>query len=189
MPNTTQPKEISPVARFLVVDWWEIGNNRSLNKDIAAVSSQPLTRAISLVFLQKTTQNAIAAMSRLAELYADPNEVASSRQIAESRNLPVPVVAKILTELSRGGLVTAAPGPGGGYRLAKSPVEISLKDVVDLFEKENVTACPYGPNWCGKEAPCPLHHSLTALLQIHNDYLRNTNFSVFAQTTIASSNV
>ena len=135
-----------------------------------------------MVFLQKTTQNAISAMSRLAELYADPDQVVSSRQIAESRNLPVPVVAKILTELSRGGMVTAVPGPGGGYRLAKSPVEISLKDVVDLFEKANVTTCPYGPNWCGKQAPCPLHHSLTALLQIHNDYLQNTNFSVFAQT-------
>ena len=122
-------------------------------------------------------------MSRLAELYADPNQVASSRQIAESRNLPVPVVAKILSELSRGGLVTAVPGPGGGYRLAKSPVEISLKDAVDLFERPNITACPYGPDWCGKQAPCPLHQSLTALLQIHDDYLRNTNFSVFALAT------
>lgn len=169
--------------RQKVADCRRIRNNGSTIKYIADFSSQLTRRASSLVFLQKTTQNAISAMSRLAELYADPNQVVSSRQIAESRDLPVPVVSKILTELSRGGLVTAVPGPGGGYRLARSPVEISLKEVVDLFEKANVTACPYGPDWCGKQAPCPLHHSLTALLQIHNDYLRNTNFSVFAQTT------
>jgi Rrf2 family protein len=139
-------------------------------------------KALALAFLQRTAENAISAMSRLAELYADPTQVASSRHIAESRDLPVPVVAKILTELSRGGLVTAAPGPGGGYRLAKTPSEICLKDVVDLFEKTNVTACPYGPNWCGKQAPCPLHDALMSLRQIHDDYLRNTKLSVFAHT-------
>lgn len=122
-------------------------------------------------------------MSRLAELHADPNQTVSSKQIAESRDLPVPIVAKILTTLSRGGLVSAVPGPGGGYRLAKPPVEISLKEVVDLFEKASVMACPYGPDWCGKQTPCPLHHSLMAFMQIHDDYQRNTNFSVFAETT------
>ena len=82
----------------------------------------------------KTTQNAIAAMSRLAELYGVAGAVASSREVAQSRNLPVPLVGKILTDLSRAGVVTGSPGPGGGYRLAKPPAEISLKDVAELFE-------------------------------------------------------
>jgi Rrf2 family iron-sulfur cluster assembly transcriptional regulator len=129
---------------------------------------------------QKTTQNAIAAMSRLAELYADSAYLASSREIAESRNLPVPLVAKILTVLSRGGLVSGSPGPGGGYRLAKSPSAISLKDVVALFERAGETACPFGPGWCGNERPCPLHDSITAMEQIFQDYLKNTTFAAFA---------
>lgn len=133
-----------------------------------------------MIYHQKTTQNAISAMSRLAELYSDPNCVVSSREIAESRELPVPIVAKILTDLSRGGLVTGAPGPGGGYRLAKPPSEISLRDVVELFERASGSACPYGPRWCGNQAPCPLHNSLMAMQQIYQDYLRNTSFSVFS---------
>lgn len=128
---------------------------------------------------QKTTQNAISAMSRLAELYGDPPTLASSRDIAESRNLPAPLVAKILTELSRGGLVTGSPGPGGGYRLAKAPREITLRDVVQLFERDTSSACPYGPGWCSTHEPCPLHHSLQAMQQIYQDYLSNTNFAVF----------
>ncbi len=128
---------------------------------------------------QKMTQNAIAAMSRLAELYLEPNRVASSREVAESRDLPLPLVAKILTELSRGGLVTASPGPGGGYRLARQPHEISLNDVVQLFERESESFCPFGPKWCGNNEPCPLHDSILAMRQIAQNFLKNTTFAIF----------
>ncbi len=128
---------------------------------------------------QKTSQNAIAAVSRLAELFAS-GSVASGKQIAASRNLPVPLVGKILTELSRGGLIVGSPGPGGGYRLARDPAEISLKDVVELFERESQGLCPYGPGWCGNNDPCPLHNSISAMNQVIEDFLRNTNFAVFS---------
>ncbi len=131
------------------------------------------------MYHQKTTQNAIAAMSRLAQIYDDPSLSAASKEIAESRDLPVPAVAKILTELSRGGLVIGSPGPGGGYRLARKPEEISLMDVVVLFERTSYATCPFGPDWCGHGEPCPLHHSLVAMKQIFDDYLRNTTFAVF----------
>ena len=134
---------------------------------------------IQAVFQQKTTQNAISAMSRLAELYGDPPTLASSRDIAKSRNLRAPLVAKILTELSRGGLVTGSPGPGGGYRLAKPPREITLRDVVQLFERDANVACPYGPEWCGNQTPCPVHDSMLAMQQIYQDFLKNTHFGVF----------
>ncbi len=129
---------------------------------------------------QKTTRNAIAAMSRLAELYScESTNLVSSREIAESRNLPVPLVGKILTELSRGGLVSGSPGPGGGYRLARPPSEISLKDVVLLFERESDEPCPFGPGWCGKKEPCPLHDSLSAMMVEFDEYLIQTTFAEF----------
>jgi Rrf2 family transcriptional regulator, iron-sulfur cluster assembly transcription factor len=126
----------------------------------------------------KTSQNAVAAMSRLAELY-ETDQAGSSADIAQSRNLAQPLVAKILTALARAGLITGATGPGGGYRLAKHPREITLLDVVNVFEREASTACPFGPGWCGVGAPCPLHHSLKAMSQIEADFLKNTNFAVF----------
>ncbi len=134
---------------------------------------------LTKMYHQKTTQNAIAAMSRLAQIYDDPSNSAASKEIADSRNLPVPAVAKILTELSRGGLVVGAPGPGGGYRLARKPEEITLMDVVVLFERMNYSTCPFGPEWCGNGEPCPLHHSLAAMKQIYEDYLHNTTLAVF----------
>jgi Rrf2 family protein len=128
---------------------------------------------------QKATLNAIAAMSRLAELYGQPAGLVSSREIAESRNLPVPVVGKILTDLSRAGLVHGSPGPNGGYRLSRPPAEISLYDVAVLFERESELQCPFGPGWCGNRERCPLHDSLAAMNQIFQDYIKNTTFAAF----------
>jgi Rrf2 family protein len=127
---------------------------------------------------QKTTQSAIAAMSRLAELHA-AGGAASSAEIAHARNLPQPVVAKLLTALARAGLITGSPGPGGGYRLAKPANEISLWDIVQLFERTSESPCPFGPIWCGTKEPCPLHQTLLAMQQIEENYLKSTNFAVF----------
>lgn len=127
---------------------------------------------------QKTTQNAFAAMSRLAELYSS-GTVASSRQIAQSCNLPIPLVGKMLTELCRAGLIVVSPEPGGGYRMAKPPVQISLMDVVELFERETKGQCPFGPEWCGRNHPCPLHEAILAMNQQIDDFLKKTNFEAF----------
>ncbi len=64
----------------------------------------------------KTTQSAIAAMSRLAEQYDGGRTRVSSGDIAATRNLSRPLVAKMLTTLSQAGLIRGSPGPGGGYR-------------------------------------------------------------------------
>ncbi len=129
---------------------------------------------------QKTTQNAIAAMSRLAQLY-ESGEAVSSTEIAGARNLPQPLVAKILTTLARGSFINGSPGPGGGYRLAQPPAKISLWDIVQLFERPTETPCPFGPGWCGNGAPCPLHDTLMAMRQIEENYLKSTTFAVFQE--------
>jgi Rrf2 family protein len=129
----------------------------------------------------KMTQSAIAAMSRLAELY-DGGARVSSLDIARTRNLPKPIVAKVLTVLSQGGLVTGAPGPTGGYRLARPPRQITLHDVARLFERGSESlSCPFGPGWCGTGTPCPLHDDLHELEERMMRFLNQTHFGVFRQ--------
>ena len=70
----------------------------------------------------KAAQTAIAAVSRLAEVYDPEKRIKlNSSDIAEKRHLPQPVVAKILTNLSLAGIVNGSPGPGGGYWLSRPP--------------------------------------------------------------------
>jgi Rrf2 family protein len=129
----------------------------------------------------KTAQHAIAAVSRLAQDY-DPGKKTKlgSAEIADSRGLPRPVVAKVLTVLSQAGLVAGSPGPGGGYWLAKPPDRITLYDVASLFDRldENLS-CPFGPNWCGNGPKCPMHYQLESLRTQVADFLKRNTFAGF----------
>ena len=128
----------------------------------------------------KTASNAIAAMSYLAERYGDGEAKASSAAIAADREISKPLIAKVLTVLSQAELVAGSPGPGGGYFLAKPPAEIHLIEIVRLFEKvEESSRCPFGPNWCGNQEPCPLHDDIVALYDEGNRFLSDTTLEVF----------
>jgi Rrf2 family protein len=110
----------------------------------------------------KVAQAAICATSLLAEHYdSHTPQRFSSGDIAKQRKLSQAIVAKVLTTLSQVGVVTGAPGPGGGYTLSRAPSEITLLDVVAPFERiEPDIVCPYGEAWCGVGPHCPLHHQL-----------------------------
>ncbi len=131
----------------------------------------------------KTTQYAIAAMSRLAEVYDEGKTRLSSGDIARDRNLPRPIVAKLLTILSQNGLVAGSPGPGGGYALARAPSQITLFQIAVLFERpEEKRTCPFGPGWCGNGQPCPLHYGLAAIDEQMVNFLTATTLDVFRRT-------
>ena len=128
----------------------------------------------------KQTENAIAAMSCLAEVYDGGRTRLSASEIARSRGLQGPFVAKILTTLSQAGLVKGSPGPGGGYSLATSPNEITIYEVYRLFERDDDTkTCPFGGGVCGDGDPCPLHHRLVDVQEAVDNLLHHTTFAVF----------
>ena len=129
----------------------------------------------------KTAQNAISAMSYLAQVYDGGRTRLSSRDIAAQRKIAQPLVAKILVILSQADLISGAPGPRGGYWLSKAPDAIALIDIVDLFERaEDRLQCPFGPEWCGNGAPCPLHDKLSELSEQFTCFLEGTRLDVFA---------
>lgn len=128
----------------------------------------------------KTAQTAISVASLLAEHFEDDDIVLSSATIAERRDLSQPLVAKLLTILSTAKLVDGARGPGGGYWLAKAPEQIRLCDIVSLFERaEKDVLCPFGPNWCGNQEPCPMHEALFRFGEEWNAYLQTTTLAIF----------
>ncbi|MAT73524.1 MAG: transcriptional regulator [Planctomycetaceae bacterium] len=129
----------------------------------------------------KTTQTAISAMSRLAQVYED-GVFLSSHDVAKSRDLPQTLVAKLLTTLSQAGLVTGSRGPGGGYSLARPPSDICLLDIAGVFERQDgKVVCPFGPNWCGSETPCPLHEDYLAFAERFRKWQERTTLAVFSK--------
>lgn len=135
----------------------------------------------------KTAQNAVAAVSYLAECYRDKLGPMSSQAVADARGLSKPLAAKILTTLSQCGLVNGSTGPGGGYELAVQPEQIKLLDVVKHFELQNkAVMCPFGEGWCGNFDPCPLHDEIMALGTELEHFLVSNHFGGFAMPGCSS---
>ena len=57
-----------------------------------------------------------------------------ARRLAEFYGLPEAYLAKLLKALVRAGLLGAASGPRGGFRLARRPGDITVADVVEAVE-------------------------------------------------------
>lgn len=58
----------------------------------------------------------------------------STKALAELHGLPKEYLSKALQSLSQAGLVQTTLGPSGGYRLARSPAELSFLDIVEAVE-------------------------------------------------------
>ena len=128
----------------------------------------------------KRTGCAIAAMSRLAEVYDGGRTRQSAADIAATRPFSKPMVSKILSILAQARLVIGSPGPGGGFSLARDPDDITIYDVFRLFERRDGTDhCPFGRAICGGENPCPLHDRFAEVRQAMDRLLHDTTFAAF----------
>ena len=100
--------------------------------------------------LSAKSQYACLAMLQLAQDYAS-GETAPVRRIAERHGIPSTFLVQILHDLKRAGLTVSTRGAAGGYRLSRPPGEITLADVVDVFETYDEPAgcaaaqSPWGP--------------------------------------------
>lgn len=91
-----------------------------------------------------------------AHLAADPERQVTAAAVAAATRLPPATVAKVLKTLARAGLVTAARGAAGGYRLARGSSAISLAEVVAAIDGDiGLTQCSVHVAECTRTNYCP----------------------------------
>lgn len=89
---------------------------------------------------------------------ASGNGLLSARRISDAMAIPVRFLPQVLTDLQRAGLVEAAPGRTGGYRLARGADTISLLDVIEAVEGDSRRrTCVLRGGPCGKDGTCDVH--------------------------------
>jgi Rrf2 family protein len=74
----------------------------------------------------------LKAIAHLATLA--PGATTQAVDIAEANNIPKKFLNTILGELRNVGIVYSRKGPGGGYRLARSPNEIKIGHVIRTID-------------------------------------------------------
>ncbi|MBY0399678.1 SUF system Fe-S cluster assembly regulator [Myxococcota bacterium] len=103
--------------------------------------------------LSKTTDYGIVLMAQLAS--APDRTPLNARELAQSSDLPVPMVSKILKALAREGLLVSQRGAKGGYHLARLPEQLSVSEMVRVLEGPvALTDCAIGPAHCSHESLC-----------------------------------
>lgn len=131
--------------------------------------------------LNKSTRYALHAALELALAGGQP---VTTAQVAARYDIPENVVAKVLQQLVRSGVAHGARGVGGGYRLARAASEVTVQDVIDIFEPApSPDTCTLrevhgAPCFSADAPPC----RLKALFQEVDETLRATLASVTLAT-------
>ena len=82
--------------------------------------------------LSKQTEYGLRAVVQLAQVGA--GRYVQARDLAKEEGLPNKFLEAILLSLRRGGFLESKVGRDGGYRLARSPREIRVGDLVRRLE-------------------------------------------------------
>jgi Rrf2 family protein len=106
--------------------------------------------------LTKRADYAIRATLALAR--SGDGERLSARRIAENERIPGQILPRIMTDLTRAGLVTAVPGRTGGYELARPSSAISILDVIAAVEGDpHRRTCVLRGGPCRIAGVCDVH--------------------------------
>ncbi|WP_128253919.1 Rrf2 family transcriptional regulator [Falsirhodobacter deserti] len=89
------------------------------------------------------------AMVALADLALQQGDaLVSLGEVSKRQDISLPYLEQLFVKLRRAGLVEAVRGPGGGYRLARSPDSIRVSEIMEAVD-EHVNAMHTGAGASG----------------------------------------
>jgi len=126
--------------------------------------------------ISKTSLKIIQALLELAKLPIGKTE--GVVRIAQRIKAPQNYLGKVLQGMVHQGLVVSQKGLNGGFRLAKTPAEIRLYDVVGYLEDLKAwEGCFMGKSTCSEVAPCSAHQRWGKVRDGYIDFLKNTTIA------------
>ena len=125
-----------------------------------------------VLMFSQTVEYALRAIVFLADHAPEP---CTTDQISAATKVPKPYLSKVLQNLARHNLVRNQRGIGGGVTLVKTPVTLTILEVVDAVEPiQRIDSCPLGLKSHGKTL-CPLHRRMDdALKMVQESFQRTT---------------
>jgi Rrf2 family protein len=130
----------------------------------------------------KSTRYALYASLEMAQAGATGHVTVG--QVAGRYRIPGTALAKVFQRLVRSGLAAGTRGVGGGYRLVKDPSEITVLDVVSIFEAPRPSGHCLAQDRSG--APCQDFTAcrLRKLFDEVDDGVRSTFASITLDTLV-----
>ena len=95
----------------------------------------------------RISKKAEYALRALVAMARAPGRSWSIHELAAEERIPIKFLEQILLALRRGGVLNSKRGVGGGYTLVREPNDISLAEVVAIFDG------PLAPIACSADRP------------------------------------
>jgi Rrf2 family protein len=109
--------------------------------------------------LSKKADYALMAVNHLARHYGE--RAASARDIAHAYGIPAGLLAKVLQQLVRRGLLRSQHGTNGGYQLARPPEFITALEVINAIDGPvMITSCYTARGECVQTPMCTVKEPL-----------------------------
>jgi Rrf2 family protein len=94
----------------------------------------------------KLTRAASYALHAIVFMATQKNDrPVASHHIAQARGIPERFLLKVLKPLVSAQVLRSVKGPNGGYRLARSPSEISMLEIVEAVDGPIRGQAPFTP--------------------------------------------
>ena len=135
--------------------------------------------------ITQKTRYALRSLLFLVEV--GRGEAVRLHQIAETQRVPRKYLELIMLDLKKAGIVTSVRGPKGGYRLTRSPNDISFGEVVRAIEGPiALISCASGNFYapcgdCHDEATCAIRKAFLIVRLRTSDVLNGITLAQGAE--------
>jgi Rrf2 family protein len=131
----------------------------------------------------KLTKKADYGLMALKYLAERPETAAlSAKDIADAYGIPAQLLAKILQQLTRKGLLKSHAGMNGGYALAKAAASISAYEVILAIDGPFfITSCTKGANGCDLTPSCTIKEPLARVNETIAGVLKSISIQDLAE--------
>lgn len=105
----------------------------------------------------EVTRQADYALRAVTEIARLPEgERVATASIAAQQNIPLPFLAKIVSQLVVRGVLETVRGASGGVSLARPAETITMREIIEAIDGPiSLNRCTREPSACGQVTTCP----------------------------------
>ncbi|ROH88143.1 Fe-S cluster assembly transcriptional regulator IscR [Pseudomethylobacillus aquaticus] len=132
--------------------------------------------------MRLTTKGRFAVTAMLDLALHDADKPVTLAGVSERQSISLSYLEQLFSRLRRGGLVKSVRGPGGGYRLAKLPHEITVSQIIAAVDELiDATQCG-GEQNCHDHKRCMTHELWASLNHKILEYLSGVSLADLVAT-------